>query len=115
MSSQTNTSSTELSFDELKDLAVNDPAAFEAYRSSQIEAAISSAPSHMQRRLRGIQFQVDAQRQLHNNPMGSCVKVYEMMQKSLGELSQILNEQTGKTEISPAPMAENAKVLSFPG
>ncbi|GAA6152460.1 DUF3135 domain-containing protein [Pseudoteredinibacter isoporae] len=113
MSSQPKATSTELSFDELKDLAVNDPAAFEAYRSRQIEATISNAPSHMQRRLRGIQFQVDAQRELHSNPMGSCVKVYEMMQKSLGELSQVLNEQTGKVDVSPAPAVENAKVLSF--
>lgn len=106
-----NTQANELSFDELKDLAANDPAAFEAYRSAQIEAAIGNAPSHMQRRLRGIQFQVDAQRKIHNSPMGSCVKIYQMMQNSLGELNIMLNQQQ---EIAHPEHSNSGKVLSFP-
>lgn len=111
MSKQT----TELSFDELKDLAVNDPQAFEAYRSAQIEATITSAPSHMQRRLRGLQFQVDAQRKIHSNPMGSCVKVYQMMQQSLAELDTLLNQQSQLCPETPIEDSRPAKVLSFPG
>jgi len=106
----------ELDFDQLKDLAVSDPKAFEAYRTQQVEAAISNAPSHMQRRLRGIQFQVDSQRQLHSNPMGSCVKVYQMMQNSLSELNQILKDQGQVAlELSSTTPQNNANVISFPG
>jgi len=103
----------ELNFDQLVELAAKDPIAFEAYRTEQIEATISSAAPKNQRRLRGIQFQVDAQRSLQNNAVGSCVKVYEMMQESLGSLNGLLQNYTNGTTNTAPVETMPAKVLSF--
>ena len=50
------------SFDELKKLAQSDPEQLEKLRTELIEDTISSAPAQHQRRLRGLQFQVDMER-----------------------------------------------------
>lgn len=103
----------ELNFDQLVELAAKDPIAFEAYRTEQIEATISSADANNQRRLRGLQFQVDAQRSLQGNAMSSCVKVYEMMQESLSSLNDLLQDYSKGTTSTASPEAIPAKVLSF--
>ena len=105
----------ELNFDQLVELAANDPEAFEAYRTQQIEATINAASPDNQRRLRGLQFQVDAQRSMHKNAMGSCVKVYQMMQESLNDLNGLLQDYAHGRSVSAEPVQEPmpAKVLSF--
>lgn len=80
------------SFDELKRWAEHSPERLEAFRSQEIEAIISSAPEHLQRRLRGLQFQVNCQRQLHKSPMGSCIAISKMMHQSLNRLQEALSD-----------------------
>lgn len=118
--SQSSTSST-LSFDELADLAQNNPQAFEDYRQQQIESVINEAPEYLRHRLRGLQFQVDAQRSLHDNPLGSCIKISQMMHDSFAQLQAALNsvsELTGglsdTTTSSIEHSPQSAKVLRFP-
>ncbi|WP_370981473.1 DUF3135 domain-containing protein [Agaribacterium sp. ZY112] len=95
------------SHQELAKLAQNDPEALEQIRQQHIEELINNAPAEYQRRLRGLQFQVDAKRQTHNNPMGACIEISRMMMESLQGLQQAL-EGTSTIESEPA-----ATVLSF--
>lgn len=78
--------------DELMTLAKEDPAALEALRQREIESLIESAPATMQRRLRGLQFQIDAKRSASKTPMGACVAISKMMLDSVYELNNVLND-----------------------
>lgn len=109
-------------FDQLLKWAKEDPEQLERFRQQQIDSIINSAPEENQRRLRGLQFQIDAQRKLHaNSPMASCVKISQMMHDSFAELRIWLNDITGAND----PLRERihsyqaedkgaAKVLPFP-
>lgn len=108
-----NNETQELSFDQLAELAVEDPKAFEEYRTTQIEMTISSASAKNQRRLRGVQFQIDAQRSMKGNATGSCVKVYQMMQDSLSNLNNLLQDFSNGTSTIEQYEAMPAKVLNF--
>lgn len=80
-------------FDELVKLAQDDPEALEQLRQQHVNELINNAPASDQKRLRGMQFQIDAQRQIHNgSPMGSCMKISQMMHESLAELRSWLNQ-----------------------
>lgn len=119
MAEHSQTSIPHLSFDELAELAQSDPEAFEAYRSQQIEAVINEAPEYLRHRLRGLQFQVDAQRSLHDNPLGSCIKISQMMHDSFAQLQDVLNSVSDLTDKNTADSAaqeeppKSAKVLHF--
>lgn len=66
-------------FDDWARLARNDPEAFEQRRAEAIEELIRSSTPRMQRRLRGLQFQVDVQRRLASNPLSACIRISRMM------------------------------------
>lgn len=112
-------------FDELVTLAQENPDALEALRQEHIDAIINSANSDNQQRLRGLQFQIDAQRQIHkSSPMGSCMKISQLMHECFAELRGHLNQISGANdplrEFSRAIEAEvdktttPANVLAFP-
>ena len=71
------------SFDELMKLAQQDPDKLESLRQSWVEDIIESAPEVFQRRLRGLQFQIDMEREKASNPVSSCVKISQMMHEGL--------------------------------
>ncbi|MGH1440987.1 MAG: DUF3135 domain-containing protein [Cellvibrionaceae bacterium] len=84
------------SFDTLLRLAKEKPEELEKFRQEQVESIINQAPEGSQRRLRGLQFQIDAQRKLHSDsPMGACLKISQMMHESFSELRVWLNDITG--------------------
>lgn len=70
-------------FDQLRALARVDPVAFEAKRREVIEAAIASAPTHRQRRLRGLQWRIETMRDHSPTPMAACVALTDMMWEAL--------------------------------
>lgn len=90
--------------EELLKLAKEDPIALEALRQREIEALIDSAPANTQRRLRGLQFQIDAKRRASKNPMAACVAISQMMFNSVYELNEALNSAPAK-EDEPKKMA----------
>ncbi len=104
-------------FDTLKNLAVDDPEGFEALRRQHVEALINSAPAAMQQRLRGLQFQIDAQRQVSKSPMGSCIRMSRMMHESFGRLREALADFTQNPEALPelesVSVREVATVIPF--
>lgn len=104
------------SFDELKKIAQEDPEALERFRQQQVDAIIENAPAHIQRRLRGIQFQVNCRRRLHKSALGSCISISKMMQESLQELNQALNGSPIEKQVKQDTpvLAKTGRVLAFP-
>ena len=82
-------------FDTLKAMAEQNPQALEDLRQQFVNDLIANAPPAVQRRLRGLQFQIDAQRRIHKNPLAACIKLSEMMYESFSELRYVLNDVTG--------------------
>jgi hypothetical protein len=82
-------------FDELIKLAQHHPEALEKLREKHIEKLIDGAEVNYQPRLRGLQFQIDAHRSIHaNSPLGSCMKISQMMHESFAELRGWLNQMS---------------------
>lgn len=82
-------------FETLVAMAKTDPAGLEALRVQLCEELIVSAPDATQRRLRGLQFQIDAQRRLAKTPLQACQRISEMMHESFAELRLALNDLSG--------------------
>jgi hypothetical protein len=123
-------------FEELMRLAKENPEELERIRKNAIEELIQQAPEHHQRRLRGLQFQVDMEREKAKNPMDSCVRVSRLMHDSFSKLRDTLNEaqqthvaqlknilnqkakRTGSETIMPTPAEKNtaaiANIVQFP-
>lgn len=89
-------------FDELLALAENAPDELEEFRLREITKIIESAPEHLRQRLRGLQFQVNCQMQLHQSPMGKCMAISRMMHESLAKLNDALHGQH-KVEAEEVP------------
>lgn len=74
-------------FDVLVDLARNDPERLESMRRDLVQQVIdSSSNDDMRRRLAGVQFRVDAERERAGTPLAACIRISEMMCESLAEL-----------------------------
>ena len=56
-------------------LARSDPEQFEKRRTQAIDEVINSAPAHIQRRLRGLQWRIDLERSRAGTPLGACVRL----------------------------------------
>ena len=103
--------------EDLHELAQSRPEELEALRKKEIDRLINSAPEEMQRRLRGLQFQIDCKREAHSTPMGACVAISQMMLESFSELNDALHSIQQPEENTPArrKKAEKpAKVIEFP-
>jgi hypothetical protein len=70
-------------FDEWATLARVDPSAFEKRRLALIENFLNQFPATEQRRLRGLQFRIDMERQRARTPMAACLRISSMMWDSL--------------------------------
>ncbi|MDN3639764.1 DUF3135 domain-containing protein [Simiduia curdlanivorans] len=91
-------------FDQLRTLAECEPEALESLRTELINAVIDQANGETKQRLRGLQFQIDAQRQLHKSPLGACIKISRMMTESFHQMIDRLNQP------DTAKPAKNAKI-----
>lgn len=115
-------------FDELLTLAKDDPASFEAKRLEYIEYFFATIPAERQRRLRGLQWQIDQTRHLARTPMASCMDMMNMMWNSLNRLTdqqralvkltttKRQTPQKSETYISATPNRprERNKIIPFP-
>lgn len=92
-------------FDQLLKLANESPDALERFRQEQVELLINEAAPEQRRRLRGLQFQIDAQRHIYrDSPLASCVKLTQMMHESFAQLRVQLNQLTGLTDPIGSPI-----------
>lgn len=97
-------------FDYLRDLAQRDPEGFEQLRAQLIEDCIRRSSSCNQRRLRGLQFVIEARRRVAGSPMKALLDIQAMMYDSLLELQQALRVPRCPAEPS---MPTRAHVLHF--
>lgn len=98
--------------EQLRLLAEQDPEALEALRLQLVEELIGQASESTQRRLRGLQFQIDMERRRAKTPMGACIRISQMMHDSLYELNLALK---GEPSIAPGKMQPKnlAAVVQF--
>lgn len=102
-------------FEEWASLARHDPRAFESARRHVLQSLIESAPVTQRRRLEGLQWQIDRERERADNPMASCIRISSMMwDKVLGEggLVDNLEQLSGAKPVREQPRRE-AAVLPF--
>jgi len=90
------------SFDDMIAMAQNDPEAFEAMRNEAIETTILSAPERSQRRLRGLQFQMDADRQLASSEFEAMLRSNKRLMKSYQALRQTMDSWEPRAPVHPA-------------
>jgi len=96
-------------YDELKHLADHHPQQLEHLRQQLIEQTIGQAPADIQRRLRGLQFRIDAERRRASNPLSACLRLSAMMNDHLcAMLDAIVSEPL------PETASESATVIPFP-
>lgn len=100
------------SFDELMKLAQQDPEELEKMRQHWVEETIASAPEMFQRRLKGLQFQIDMERQKSKNSLSSCVRISQMMHEGLANLRDALNHNDQL--VRPAAPIAAAEIIDFP-
>jgi hypothetical protein len=85
-----------IDFDHLSELFKTDPEKFERVRREKIEQMIQSASESSQRRLRGLQFQIDAKREIYKHkPFVSCMEISKMMHSSFEKMRYELNKCAG--------------------
>ncbi|MGM0769636.1 MAG: DUF3135 domain-containing protein [Pseudomonadota bacterium] len=97
-------------FDEFRDLLQRDPDGFEALRAQLIEDCIGRSSLSNQRRLRGLQFVIDARRRVASTPVKALMDIQAMMYDSLFALQQALLVEQGAVEPS---VMEPGRVLDF--
>lgn len=97
-------------FDELKDLAQHDPEGFEKLRTQLIEDCIQQSSARNQRRLKGLQFVIEARRRVADNPLKSLLDIQAMMHESFLSLQQALRDYQRPAEPT-APIS--GQVLPF--
>ena len=100
------------SFDELMRLASLEPEKLESLRKDWVDDTINNAPEPFQRRLRGLQFQIDMERERASNPVSSCIRISQMMHEGLANLREALNQP--EDENIELPNTSSAAVIPFP-
>mgnify|MGYP002700397760 CR=1 FL=1 len=100
------------SFDELMRLASQEPERLEDLRKNWVDNTINSAPEPYQRRLRGLQFQIDMERNRASNPVSSCIRISQMMHEGLASLREAINKTENENPEENNTMS--AAVIPFP-
>ncbi len=96
--------------DTLISMAREDPERLELLRRSMMAALIESAPNEqIKKRLRGLRFKIDMERERAKTPMAACITLSEMMHESLAELHRALADPEIRQQ-----NAEKADVVEFP-
>lgn len=95
-------------FDELLRIAEESPEQLEVLRQELVEDAINNAPKSYERRLRGLQFQIDMERRRSKTPMAACIRISKMMHDHLYQLREVIN---GDEEMDMHPATEENEAL----
>lgn len=102
----------EFDFEAWAKLSRDDPAEFERRREAALRELIDSAPARHRRRLEGLQFQVDMERQRSGSALGACLKLNSMMWASFFRLRKELNAITDPSSGVQEPPV-TAEVISM--
>ncbi|MBX3651512.1 MAG: DUF3135 domain-containing protein [Burkholderiales bacterium] len=104
----------DFSFEEWAALAREDGEAFERRRQQLIESMLAAAPERMQRRLRGLQFQIDLERERAGTPLGVAVRLNSMMWSSFADLRDALAGVGESVPQQPRMPEAGAQLIPFP-
>ncbi len=110
---------TDIDFDAWMALYQSDPEEFERRRAILIQSVIDSAPRHYQRRLKGLQFQIDMERRRTDSPLKSCLRISSMMWDMFDQMRANLNELRGQSDCEavtmphPSEQFKNADILEY--
>jgi len=114
------------SFEALVALAKEDPAEFEMLREQLCKQILDQAPEHISRRLKGLQFKINMERQRSKTALRSCLELSKLMNDSLAELEEALsnpqeflrnhnfNSQTEDTSLTREKQASADIIQLFP-
>ena len=95
------TEQADFDFDEMALLARVDPDAFEQQRRRMLNDVIEQASPELQRRMHGLQWQIDQVRASADNPISACLRISRMMWDSVleedGLLENLQRLQSGQT------------------
>lgn len=105
------TTSRSFDFDALRELARSDPEGFEDRRRALIEDLIGQAPQWQQRRLRGLQWRVDMERQRASNPLAACIVLSRMMWESVAGHGGLLETIESNGTVPHQKTDRNADVI----
>ncbi len=104
----------DFNFEEWAALAREDGDAFERRRQQLIEGMLAAAPERMQRRLRGLQFQIDLERERAGTPLGAAVRLNSMMWSSFADLRDALAGVGDSAPQQPRAPESGAQLIPFP-
>lgn len=99
-------------FEQLRNLARDDPEAFEAKRQELIEAVLARVPEGRRHRMRGLQWRIEQVRRRSGTPMAACVNLSRMMWDSVAGENGLLDALNNGPSARPEA-AEKAPVLTF--
>jgi hypothetical protein len=94
--------------DQLMQIAKDDPQLLEQIRIFSENKVIENAPLASQRKLKGLQFKLNAIRSKHNNPLGCCIAISKMMTDSIHMLNDVF-----KGRMIAASQDKSAQVISI--
>ncbi|MGA0839562.1 MAG: DUF3135 domain-containing protein [Pseudomonadales bacterium] len=100
-------------FDMLLDLARNDPGELENLRNRLTEMVIANAQNpDSQRKLRGLQFRINAEIRRSRSPLDAALRVSDLMCRSLTRLRHAIVDPDAL--LGPVP-SQGPKVVSLAG
>ena len=104
----------EIDFEHWLTLASSDPQKFEELRKDKISNLINGTSGQRQKRLLGLQWQIDNVRNQHkDSSVAACLAISELMWETFHQLAEVLQSQaeSGLTASTPT-MQEN--IITFP-
>jgi len=101
-------------FEEWATLAREDGEAFESRRRQLIENLVAAAPERMQGRLRGLQFQIDLERERAGTPLGAAVRLNSMMWSGFVGLRDALAGVSDAGRQQQRQPESGAQLIPFP-
>ncbi len=101
-------------FDEWHELSIRSPEEFEIKRQQLCQQIIDDAPAKSQKRLKGLLFQINMQRQKSPNPMDSCIQLSNMMWDSFYDLfDEVKKISATQTKLQkPLSPADNSRKVT---
>ena len=100
-------------FDAWMALYKKDPESFEKQKKDLVQEVINQAPEKMQRRLNGLQWQIDTEVKLAKNSLDGCIKVYQMMMDSVYEPGGLLEALSMTEERIKEDLPNVVKINNF--
>jgi len=103
-----------IDFEHWATLASSDPQKFEELRKNKISDVINEASGQRQKRLLGLQWQIDAVRDQHKeSSVAACLAISELMWETFQQLADVLQSQAESGLTAPIPEVQ-ANIIAFP-